>query len=95
MAANTNWSFEQIVDLTGARTLHPPVRAERAFVQANGANVRYRLDGTAPTATVGQVLVNNGDMLEISPASALPHARFIEVSATANIDVHYRLGPDL
>ncbi len=39
--------------LSSAVTLTPPARAGRLVIQALTQNVRVRLDGTAPTTTVG------------------------------------------
>lgn len=43
-------------NIAAAFTLTPPAGAYRLVIQALGQNVRYTLDGTAPTATVGFVL---------------------------------------
>ncbi len=47
--------------LSAAVALTPPAGATRLLIQAFGANVRYTLDGTAPTATVGFRLTADAD----------------------------------
>jgi hypothetical protein len=53
--------------------------AVQVIVQADGNDVRYRLDGTAPTTTVGYVL-KNGATLALSMADAAA-AKFIATAA--------------
>ncbi|VTO14115.1 hypothetical protein [Brevundimonas vancanneytii] len=57
--------YEQILSaaLAGAKALTVPAGAQYAIVQNNGtAAVRYRDDGTNPTATVGQMLPNGQEL---------------------------------
>jgi hypothetical protein len=59
--------FETITVSTVAKTLTATVidqQHNQALVTCEGAAVRFRLDGTAPTATVGHVL-EAGDVLEL------------------------------
>jgi len=46
-----------------AVTLSPPAGADRLLLQAVGGNVRYTLDGTAPSASIGFQLATGGDPL--------------------------------
>lgn len=57
-----------------------------ALVRVEGASVRYRDDGTAPTASVGMNL-NIGDVLKFD--GDLTKLRFIQQSATATLNVIY------
>ena len=63
--------------------------AKQVIVQADGNDIRYRLDGTAPTASVG-VLIKNGTSQPFNMPDAAA-ARFIQVSATAVINATYTL----
>ena len=45
------------------------VGATRAFVTAETAQVRYRYDGTAPTASVGHLLEANGSIVIEGPGN--------------------------
>jgi hypothetical protein len=63
--------------------------AKQVIVQADGQNVRYRLDGTNPTATVGVLILNGtSQIFNMTDAAA---AKFIQVSATAVINATYTL----
>jgi hypothetical protein len=63
--------------------------ARQVIVQADGQDVRYRLDGTNPTAAVG-VLIKNGTSQAFNMTDAAA-AKFIQVSATAVINATYTL----
>ncbi|HDR8930420.1 TPA: hypothetical protein QDA84_000413 [Burkholderia vietnamiensis] len=52
--------YQQITNLTSAAALTPPVGARIASIQAEGGTLRYRDDGTAPTASVGMIISANG-----------------------------------
>jgi len=48
--------YQQMTSITPAKALASiPVGAKRALLQAETQNVRWRDDGTAPTATVGNI----------------------------------------
>lgn len=66
-----------------------PASAVQVIVQADGMDVRYRLDGTAPTATVGVVL-KNGTSIVLSKADAVA-SLWIQTAATAVLNVTYTL----
>lgn len=56
--------------------------ASNALVTAETAQMRYRLDGTAPTSSEGHLL-EVGDVLEINGISTVSQARFIRTGATS------------
>ena len=59
-----------------------------ASVRVEGAQIRYRTDGTAPTASVGTI-VNDGDFFNVWGSSDLASIRYIRtggVSATLNTE---------
>lgn len=73
--------YQQIGTLTSSVGLTSiPQNARFALIQCTGQDVRWRDDGTAPTASVGMMLtvgtslIYNGDLKAI---------RFIQTSATA------------
>jgi len=63
-------------------------KAIRAWVTVAGADVRYRVDGTAPTAAVGHA-VENGGTIEIEGQTNLERFRIIAQSGTATVTVSY------
>lgn len=79
--------FQQITDVSSAVGLTVPVNTRYALIQVLTANVRWRDDGTSPTATVGIQIVAgdppffyNGEPGDIE---------FIEEEASAEINVSY------
>ena len=63
--------------------------ASIAQVLVQGAPVRFRLDGTAPTATVGDTL-EIGDRLELETQDEVQKARFISRDgASATLRCHF------
>jgi hypothetical protein len=84
--------FQQLATLTASIGLTVPTtpdgtKANACIIVATGQNVRWRDDGTAPTATVGMLLKTtdapfyyDGDLLAI---------RFIESAASGVLNVCY------
>jgi hypothetical protein len=79
--------YQQITSLSTAQALTVPKGTARALVQPESQSVRWRDDGTSPTATVGNILAA-GDTLEYD-AAALEVVKFIEVTASAKLNIHY------
>jgi hypothetical protein len=77
------------VTLASAAQLTVPPGAIQAIVQADGNDVRFTLDGTAPTTSAG-FLIKNGTSLTLSAADAAA-AKFIQVAATAVVNAIYTL----
>ena len=48
--------YTQLASLSAATGLTPPAGSRYVLLTAEAQNVRWRADGTAPTATVGQLL---------------------------------------
>ncbi len=92
----TDWvslGFQQITSLTGSTALTVPGGATCAFIQAETKDVRWRDDGVAPTAAIGNILggpvpgaVENEGMWYRGDLSKL---RFIETAASAKLNVSY------
>lgn len=84
--------YQQITVLTASTALTVPnaagaiIPANFAIVRPAAQAVRYRADGTAPTAAIGQP-VAVGQEVEIY--GNLGAFRFIEQAAGANLDVTY------
>lgn len=66
--------------------LTPPATATYAIIQAEAQAVRWRDDGTAPTASVGMVIASGGELRYDGNLNAI---RFIEATATAKLNVSY------
>jgi hypothetical protein len=66
-----------------------PTDATYAFVQVEGAKVRWRYDGTSPTSTVGNFF-NVGGSYDVTGASKLANIKFIRDS-TAGGDATLRI----
>lgn len=69
----------------GTASLTVPVGAVAAHIQADGATIRIRLDGTAPTATIGTRL-DDGVIYPVD--TALANVRLYGVGA-CNVQVVY------
>jgi hypothetical protein len=59
-----------------------------AIVTAEAQAVRWRDDGTNPTATVGYPLSTSVELV-IKGAAQLAAIKFIQQSATANLNISY------
>lgn len=84
--------YTQLTSLAGASLLGAlvggiPAGTEQVLVQAEAQNVRYRDDGTAPTAAVGMLLVVN-TVYTLSVAQ-LGVAKVIEAAASAKLNVTF------
>jgi len=78
---------QQITDVSSATSLTVPTGAQWALIACTAQNVRWRDDGTAPTASVGQ------QMLTTDPAmwygGKLSKLQFIQETSTAILEVTY------
>lgn len=85
------FGYQQITSLSAATALTVPaptnaVPATLALIQAEVQNVRWRDDGTNPTASVGMLLVV-GDILPYT--GDLSKLKFIEATTGAKLNVSY------
>lgn len=78
--------YFQIVGLNAVQTLAVPAGATSAVIQAEAQAVRWRDDGTAPSATVGMTIAAGGELLYDGNLAAL---KFIEVAASAKLNVSF------
>ena len=81
--------FQQLTSLSAAASLTVPDDAVGALIGCDTQNVRMRADGTAPTATVGILLVAAAVPLRIESRALLLAAKFIEVTTSAKLNVQY------
>ena len=63
-------------------------KAIRAWITAEDADIRYRIDGIDPTSTTGHLL-SNGGVLEIEGITNLERFKAIAVSGTVSLKVSY------
>lgn len=78
--------YQQITSLSSSTGLTVPQDAKRALIQAESQQVRWRDDGTAPTASVGMTLDAGSTLAYTGNLAAI---RLIEVSASAKLNVSY------
>lgn len=88
--------FQQITDLSSSTALTLPTAPapKGCLVQAEAQNVRYRTDGTAPTAGIGLILYAGDPPTVLSEANGftaegLALLRFIEAAPSAKLNVVY------
>lgn len=82
--SGTDWEHKSGTVISGATTLTPPTGATHLLIQALTQNVRYTLDGTAPTASLGFQL-RAGDPPVIIPIGAGIVVKVIQELATASL----------
>lgn len=82
--------FEQVTGLDTAKAPTIPIGTGWLMVQAESQNVRYRMDGDNPTASVGNIIYA-GDPPAWFPVSQTTQAllKFIEEAASAKLNIHY------
>lgn len=80
--------YEQITGLSTAQQLVIPPGSIVALVEAEAQAVRWRDDGTPPTATVGMPIAVGGSMTFFG-ASQLMGLEFIEQTSGAKLNVSY------
>ncbi len=77
---------EFISDLSGSTALTVPTGATKCIVQAEGQNVRWRIDAVAPTASVGHLIEANKSETFVGGLSSL---RFIETASSGTLNVTF------
>jgi hypothetical protein len=80
--------YQQITTLSSAQTLTVPAGATMALVKAETQAVRWRDDGTNPTATVGMPLLATDPYLFVG-VQQLAVIAFIEQTASAKLNISY------
>lgn len=78
--------YQQITSLAAAAALTIPAGARVAIIECETQNVRWRDDGTDPTATVGMILETGDEFLYSGKLSKL---KFIEAAASGKLNVSF------
>lgn len=84
---STPKGFQAITDLSAAVGLTVPAGASFAIFNVTGQNVRWRDDGTNPSATVGMLIAAGGQDYEYQ--GNLSAIKFIEVTSGAKLNISY------
>jgi hypothetical protein len=79
--------FQQITSLSSAKSLTVPVGAKYCLLSVDSAPVRWRDDGTAPTATVGVEIINGQQPFEYW--GTLSAIEFIAASGSPVLNVSF------
>lgn len=82
----TPMGYQQITNLSAATGLTVPVGATVADITVEGNSVRYRDDGTAPTASVGMPLIQTQSLEYTGSLAAI---EFIQSGSGALLNVSY------
>ncbi len=80
-------SHTRNASLSSAVTLTKPATATRLLIQCETQNVKFTLDGTAPTATTGFLLVASDPAILIPVGGTA--VKVIEVAASASINYQW------
>jgi hypothetical protein len=85
--AEKDLGYQQITSLSSAQALTVPTGTSMVIVTPETQGIRWRGDGTNPTATVGYPLASGNEM--VFTAGNFEALRFIEQSASAKLNVYY------
>jgi len=89
----TNWGsplgYQQITTLSSAVGLTVPSGANMALITCTTQNVRWRDDGTNPTASIGMLCLATGGDAGLWYKGDLSKLKFIEATASAALNVSY------
>lgn len=66
-----------------------PDDAVGVWLQAETQNVRFRHDGTAPTTSVGVLLVASAAPIYLKGKDAIRHLQVIETTASAKLNIAF------
>ena len=78
--------YQQITSLSASTGLTPPVEASIAEIIVEAQGIRYRDDGTAPTASVGMPVAAGNAFQYSGDLSAI---KFIQQTSGAILNVSY------
>lgn len=78
--------FQQLTSVSASTALTVPNGATSALIQAENQAIRWRDDGTAPTASIGMLLQSGATLQYNGDLTAI---RLIETIASATINVAY------
>lgn len=80
--------FEQKSVAAVAALSVPDTACLEVLVQAEGGDIRWRADGTAPTTSIG-MLLRDGETMIVSGFKAIAALKFITVGAAGAVNVSY------
>lgn len=80
----TSTGFQQVASFSTSTGFTPAAGSKICYIQAEGNPVRYRTDGVAPTATIGQLLPTGVQLAETASLSTI---RFIPTTGSSTLDV--------
>jgi hypothetical protein len=78
--------YQQITSVVAAQALTVPAGAQYAVICVESQSVRWRDDGTDPTASVGEILTVGQNLVYDGKLSAI---KFIEVTPSAKVNISY------
>lgn len=79
--------YQQITDLSAATALTVPTGATTAVIRAEAQAVRYRDDGTDPSATVGMPMATtDAPLIYTGPLTKI---KFFEQTSGAKLNISY------
>lgn len=78
--------YQQITSVSAAVGCTVPANSKVALIQAETQAVRWRDDGTNPTATVGSIIAA-GDTIQYT--GDLAAIKFIETTTSAKLNISY------
>jgi hypothetical protein len=82
--------FETITVSTVAKTLDTTKIGVGFFLTVEGADIRYRFDGTAPTASVGHLLLDGGSIQMVNTGNTADFQMIRDAGVDATVTVtHY------
>lgn len=79
--------YQQITSLSAATALTVPAGTQYALISPESQAVRWRDDGTSPTATVGYPLAVGAELKYTAGSFAI--VKFIEQAASAKLNIVY------
>jgi len=80
--------YQQLTNLTTAKLVTIPRGTNFAIIRCTGGDVRWRADGTPPTAGTGYPLYE-GEELEYDSVQDLPGLTFIAMEGTPEVSLSY------
>lgn len=82
--AFTSTGYQQLTGVSTATGFTPPALSTTCYVTSETVSVRYRTDGTNPTASVGVLLAANQQLILTASLSTV---KFIPTSGSTILDV--------
>ena len=81
--------YTQITDLSSAVNLTAPEGTSFVLIQAEQEDVRYRADGTNPTASSGMLITSGNEILYPATEETINLLAFIQTVSGAKLNVTF------